>query len=163
MEVLGDHSPRISLIKASYVLGYLMLVRSRWKRVSVSEMRDKIAIAMLLSKLICILSYFWLLFHNQTYILKVVSIQQEKRATIIVFVELGGLGLVFFHRSDIFASLEVKRSNLYPCLTGGWHARRGAVSPMPGKGASFVELFFGVLKSQIISWIQNTCTWRTPK
>lgn len=40
MEVLGDHSPRMSLIKALYVLGYLKLVRRRWKRLSVSEMRD---------------------------------------------------------------------------------------------------------------------------
>ena len=72
-----------------------------------ASLKWEIAIVMFLPKLICILLYFWLLFHDQTYILKVVSIQQEKRTTIIVFfnhhvfVKLGALGLVSFHRTSL--------------------------------------------------------------
>ena len=152
-----DPCLRISLIKALYVLGYLMLVRLRWKSLSVSEMRDSDVPTQ--THL-----YFWLLFHDQTWSNQLVSIQQEKHTTSFVKPSISlKLGcLACYSSSEIFASLEVNRSN-YPHLTGGWHAWRGAVSPMPREGGSFVELFLGSWKVKSFLKFKNNCIWRTPK
>lgn len=105
MEVLGDHSPRMSLIKALYVLGYLKLVRRRWKRLSVSEMRDSDSHVTYPNSSV----FYCILIIVSCSNLHIESSKHSTRKPHYyysffnhhVFVKLGALGLVFFHRTSL--------------------------------------------------------------